>query len=421
MGAAENVSKLEQNLEKFSETGVDLNIGLKENQKNIAPRRFKGKDLEDVLGVKAPTITTAETAGRISFDRDEQKRRLGATHEQMMAMQEVFGTSPRCRDDERGVILSITSLKGGSWKSSNCQFMGTYYASLGLRVCLVDLDPQASLTLNVGKLPDIEVNLEDTMLNYICDMAGYPHSMIGSVVQDTHIPNMKIIPSCLAMAHCEVELSAEMAMAQSQGDEDEKKAIMTRVKKSLDVLRDDFDVIIIDGTPSINMLAMNIMLACDACIIPCATEPTDFAATISFCSMLKTQLESIRNGLGEGMTDFFPEIKVLPTRFSTGNASSGSKSMLETMRSTFGESCLDNYIKKHDAVVSNLSLIRRTVFDTNGGTIKSGIGDIKIASKARKSAIENFSASYDEILEKLVLPLWPNRKNDTLTLLRGSK
>lgn len=409
------ISEQELKLGQFAEAGSNLTNTLKENQKTIPPRRFKGQDLANSLGVVKSSITNAEAAGRITFDRDTQGRRLGATHQQMMEMQEVFGTSPRCRDGEKGVVLSIQSLKGGSWKSSNCQYMGTYYASLGLRVCLIDCDPQASLSVNMGKEPDVDIHAKDTLYEFILDMEP-EGKKISSIVQDTHIPNMKIIPSCLAMAHCDFNLTTALMEADKANDQDAKENILTRVHQNVELLKDDFDVILIDGLPSISLLAMNIVLACDACVIPTATEAVDLAATISFCTMLEEQLRIIRNGIGK--VDLFPEFKILPTRFAAGNSPAASAEMLDQMREIFGDACLDNYIKKHDAVVSNLSLLRRTVFDTNGGKIETSIGEMNISSKARKSAIENFSAAYDEILEKLILPCWPERIN-AQKILRG--
>ncbi len=79
-------------------------------------------------------------------------RRLGATLEQILVMQEYFDTLPWRRDDEEPVVMSFTNFKGGCWKTTTSWYAGSYYANLGYRVLFVDLDPQASLTLNCGHI-----------------------------------------------------------------------------------------------------------------------------------------------------------------------------------------------------------------------------------------------------------------------------
>jgi chromosome partitioning protein len=100
-----------------------------------------------------------------------------------------------------------------------------------------------------------------------------------------------------------------------------------------------------------------------------------------------------------------PEMVFLPTRFSPSEktATLGSEFVLNQIRETFGASCMKSVIKKHESVVSNLSLLRRTVFDINAG-------DGGVSREARKKAILNFSSVFDEVLERLVYPRWPSHK-----------
>ena len=64
---------------------------------------------------------------------------------------------------------------------------------------------------------------------------------------------------------------------------------------------------------------------------------------------------------------------------------------------------MQSVIKKHEAVVSNLSLMRRTVFDINPT-------DGNVNRDARKRAMSNFETVFDEILERAVYPHWPSKK-----------
>lgn len=82
------------------------------------------------------------------------------------------------------------------------------------------------------------------------------------------------------------------------------------------------------------------------------------------------------------------------------------------IRETFGEEALQSYIRKHESVVSNLSMHRRTIFDVNPGTVTSELGSINIPAKGRERAMTNFSEAFDEILEKLIIPKWPSKSDN---------
>ncbi len=176
-----------------------------------------------------------------------------------------------------------------------------------------------------------------------------------------------------------------------------------RVLDSINYVKQDFDIVIMDGTPSLGLLPLNIIFASDVVVVPVPTEITDFASTLAFGDLYKDQVESLARFFGENLD--LPDMLYLPSRFSPSekNATLGSEFVLSQIRRTYGTACLQSVIKKHEAVVSNLSLMRRTVFDVNAS-------DGTVNRDSRKRAISNFKTVFDEILERAVYPRWPSKK-----------
>lgn len=371
----------------------------------VEPRRFRGNELYEAVGVSSlTTIYTAEKEGRLPpADLNDKNRRAGATLEQILTMQEYFKTSPSRRDNEETQIISFTNFKGGCYKSTTAQYAGSYYANKGMRVLLVDLDPQASLTMSVGLFPDVDSSYEVSLAPYIVEDEDYPADGIRSVIRKTYLPNMDIIPSSLDLAGIEFGLSNEIVEAREANDDTTMANVFFRVRNALEEIKGDYDIVILDGTPSLGLLPLNIILASDTVVIPVPTEATDFASTRSFAKLYKQLAETLNTSFGDNAP--LPDMMILPTRYSPSehNATVSSKEILDAIRSIFAANCLDTVIRKHESVVSNLSFFRRTVFDVNPG-------DCNVNREARKKAMANFSTVFEEILEKAVYPKWESKR-----------
>lgn len=406
-----------EKFENFVVRGRQILSTISEVQQAIPERRFKGKDIEDRLLMPLATIYTDEEKGKLPvvMERDAQSKRIGYTLAEINLLQEYYGTSPRRKDGDPPVFVSFTNQKGGCWKSTTAGHAASYYANLGYRVLLVDLDPQASTTENLGFQPNIQITAEHTLSPFIREEEDFPESDVGQIILDTHITNLKLIPSCLEMGYCDFDLTLKMGSANNLQDPASKREkqihIFTRVRDILDIASEDFDIVILDGTPSLGLLPINIVLASDVLVVPVPTEICDFGATVGFCDLVMSEYNIIEEHLGSEITEqLFPDAVFVPTRYSSAKSTTvGSDVMLNAIRDTFGDSCTRGYIRKHDGVVSNLSMLRRTIFDVNPGAIKTSIGDINIKSDARKRAIKNYVEIFDQLLEEQVKPYWPSK------------
>jgi len=148
-------------------------------------------------------------------------------------------------------IISICNRKGGVGKTVTAVNLGAYLAALGKYVLLVDIDPQANATSGVGIILD---NLEKSIY----------HSLIGEVhpqdiIKKTRIFGYDAMPSSFDLAGATVELV---------NLEDREYNLL----KALDKIRLNYDYIIIDCPPSLELLTINGLVAADEVIIPVQCE-----------------------------------------------------------------------------------------------------------------------------------------------------
>ena len=144
-------------------------------------------------------------------------------------------------------IIAIANQKGGVGKTTTAINLSACLAESGKKVLAIDLDPQGNLTSGLG----VDKNeLDNTVYELMLDECSINESM-----QQTVVDNLKIIASNVNLAGAEIELL---------GINDKEYILKTAV----DYIRDDFDFIIIDCPPSLNMLTVNAMTTADTVLVP---------------------------------------------------------------------------------------------------------------------------------------------------------
>ena len=153
---------------------------------------------------------------------------------------------------DKALITAITNQKGGVLKSTTAENLGIGLARKGKRVLLVDMDPQASLTIALGwRNPDeLPTALPDIMAKLLQEMPVQPGEGILH-----HSEGIDLLPSNITLSGMEVSLVNAMSRE-------------TVLKQYLQDLRKDYDHILLDTSPSLGMLTINAMAAADQAIIP---------------------------------------------------------------------------------------------------------------------------------------------------------
>ena len=145
-----------------------------------------------------------------------------------------------------GLILTLLNHKGGVGKTTSAINIGAGMVELGKKVLLIDLDPQANLTLSLG-VPRQPVTIYEC-LRGDSELAPY-----------TVKPGLDVVTSSLDLSGAEMELINEAG----------REFIL---KELMDTIKNEYDYIIIDCPPTLGLLTLNALAGSDTVVIPLQTE-----------------------------------------------------------------------------------------------------------------------------------------------------
>ena len=148
-------------------------------------------------------------------------------------------------------IISVANQKGGVGKTTTAVNLSASLAVLEKKVLLVDCDPQANATSGLGINPD---ELEKSVYDCILGQA-----QVKDVIIETDTPNLDLLPTRIDLVGAEVELINEKGREQF-------------LARTLEPVKDNYDFIIIDCSPSLGLITINALTASDSVIIPIQSE-----------------------------------------------------------------------------------------------------------------------------------------------------
>ncbi|HVA90249.1 MAG TPA: AAA family ATPase, partial [Chloroflexota bacterium] len=193
-------------------------------------------------------------------------------------------------------------------KTTTAVNLGAALAEAGERVLLVDLDPQAHLTINMGvQMPD---DLERTIYELLVD----PSATVSDVVLTSESIGVHYLPSNIELAGAETQLMNEIG----------REGIL---KEKLDPVQRRYDYVIMDCPPALSLITINAFVASDEVIIPLQCEY--FA--MKGMQQLQRTVERVRAKLN-------PKLRVagiLPTIYKSRTLH--SQEVLDRVRSNYGD------------------------------------------------------------------------------------
>ena len=179
-------------------------------------------------------------------------------------------------------VVALFNQKGGVGKTTSTINLGAALTELGRKVLLVDFDPQGGLSLGLG-VNAHSLPLEGTVYFALMD----PAADVEKIILKSSVPGLDFLPANRDLGTAETTLGAEIGGQQF-------------LKRTLNALKDRYDVILIDCQPTMGQLTINALVAADEVIVPLQCE---YFALHGFIE-LKGNLDKVRTFLN-------PDLKLI--------------------------------------------------------------------------------------------------------------
>lgn len=221
-------------------------------------------------------------------------------------------------------VIAIANQKGGVGKTTTAINLGIGLVKKGNKVLLVDLDPQGNATQGLGFEAD---ELEITISTVLRKVIGKDYAFTKDYGILSHCEGIGLMPANIELSILETELISLFFGREKV------------LKTYLDMIRDEYDYIIIDCMPSLNLIAINALVAADEIIIPLHAQ---YYSVKGLEQLLQT-IGSVKfNGLNESL-------KISGILYTCVNDRTTSfKDVHRILKTAYGENIkiYDNYIPR---------------------------------------------------------------------------
>ena len=236
--------------------------------------------------------------------------------------------SSRINGESKASIIAIANQKGGCGKTTTCINLSTALAKMGFKVLIIDLDAQSQASLGIGiNTDDLKYSIYDVLVKNL---------ELESAIVPTGIGNLDIAPASTMLTGAQLEIATLLGR---------EWILRTSVYKMINTGTKNYDYIIMDCSPSLNLTTINGLASAQFVLIPAQTHYFSLEGIKELLSTIKIVKERLNPQLQ--ILGILPTLYDIRTRIS--------REILSQMRKYFGDKVFKT------AIHTNIKLVEAQV------------------------------------------------------------
>lgn len=364
-GDPAEVTNLMANRLKSAVKGLLQQAYAPDQTKNM--RLINAAEAAELLGASMPYMRKCHSDGTLPEPVHATKSQRRYTAAELWECRRLMAAKSRTplkhlpwrREGESLQVWQMMNFKGGCSKTTATIHVAHYLALHGFRVLLVDMDPQGSLTGMCGLDPHTEFG-GMTIYNAITTMEDSKASM-REVVKKTFMPGLSIAPADLMLSEFKMEARRDPLFA-------------TRLLEAISQVQGDFDVVLIDSPPELDILTLTGMAAATSLLVPMTPSMMDLASTSLFLELLSTYMGNLAE---RGINLEYDHLRFLVTRDEPND--SPSQQLVGFLRALFTDRVMSATSYKSTAV-ADATILKQSIYELNRADVNRDTYDRARAS-----------------------------------------
>jgi chromosome partitioning protein len=253
--------------------------------KTVLTPDFTVSQAAEIIGCSPDLITNLESEDKLGFTLRRVQRGSVNTrvlnYNEINLVRDALGLRPSRPDGAKCKRVVVQNLKGGVAKSTHAIHLAHYLATKGYKVLMVDADPQGTTTASFGIIPDLHLSDGDDLT---CALLQDP-KMVRDAIRKTNWDDIDLIPARIELEFVDWEMTINLASGETS-----LGPMPLRLHRALQVVEDEYDVIVIDTPPSLGVLSLNTITAASIMVMPIAPRMFEIGSSIKYFEILSTVL-----------------------------------------------------------------------------------------------------------------------------------
>lgn len=253
--------------------------------KTLLTPDFTISQAAEIIGCAPDVISDLESQDKLGFPLRRVKRGSVNTrvlnYNEINRIRDALDLRPSKPEGARCKRIVVQNLKGGVAKSTHAIHLAHYLATQGYRVLMVDSDPQGTTTASFGIIPDLHLSDGDDLAYALLQ----DPQLIRQAVRKTNWDDIDMIPARIELEFVDWEMTINLSNGETS-----LGPMPLRLHHALEVVEDDYDVIVIDTPPSLGVLSLNTITAASIMVMPIAPRMFEIGSSVKYFEILSTVL-----------------------------------------------------------------------------------------------------------------------------------